>query len=136
MLLIPLTLKRIFEMNKYFLLTLSLALPNMLTLAHAQGTPLNATIIAPTETTWTSKDSTDTVTINNGSGNILTVTIFVDKNNGESSGVNISNCGETTHIDAGSSAICTNTDAGNPVNFTSDSASTRAKGTYTIKSGQ
>jgi hypothetical protein len=84
---------------------------------------------------WTSKNSTDEVTINNGNGNRLTITINVDKNLNITSptGVNVKNCGNTSHIDAGSTAICTTIDASNPVSFSSDSPTNKVSGTYILK---
>lgn len=84
---------------------------------------------------WTSKNTTDEVTINNGNGNKLSITINVDKNLNDTNtaGVSVKNCGNTTHIDAGSSAICTSSDASSPVSFSSDSPTSQASGTYTIK---
>jgi len=91
--------------------------------------------VMPASISWISKNSTDEVTINNGNANKLTITINADKssNTANTAGVNIKNCGNTTHIDAGSSAVCTTNDASNPVSFSSDSQIYKASGTYVIK---
>lgn len=84
---------------------------------------------------WVSHSSSEPVTINNGNGNSLTITINVAAStipNVTVPGVNVKNCGQTKHIDAGSSAICTTHDAANPVSFASDSQNT-ASGTYQVK---
>lgn len=97
--------------------------------------------VQPDAVKWISKNSTDTITINNGNGNILTISINVDKpappSTSSSSpatipGVNLTNCGDTKHIDAGSSAVCTTKDASNPVSFSSDSPTFAASGSYII----
>lgn len=79
---------------------------------------------------WVSKSTQDPVTIANGNGVSIVVEILVDKTG---SGINLKNCGMTTHVDAGSSAICSNTDSSNSVSFTSDSMDKPAMGTYQIK---
>src|SRR5579872_930040 len=83
---------------------------------------------------WVSKNSADTITIQNGTGAAIVIEITV--NSTSSSGVRgivVKNCGATTHIDAGSTGICTTNDPANPVNFNSDSATDPASGTYQIK---
>lgn len=99
------------------------------------------TVITSGQTTsWTSKSSADVVTINNGTGKKLTITINVDKPASPQAndttwsppGVNVNNCGDTKHIDAGSSAVCTTSDSLNPVNFSSDSNTIPASGKYNI----
>lgn len=87
---------------------------------------------------WISKNSTDEVVVQNGNGAPLVVQINVINNQDPDSpgfdapGINIKNCGSTTHVRAGNSAICTTSDATHPVTFTSDS-SDPAMGTYQIK---
>lgn len=81
---------------------------------------------------WTSKGSNDPFTIQNGSGTPITIAINVNGGPTNTPGVNIKNCGNTTHINAGSSAICSTNDANNPVTLTSDSTMP-ASGTYQIK---
>lgn len=95
--------------------------------------PAAAIIQAPI--TWLSKNSSDEITINNGNSNKLTITINVDKNINvpDSVGINVKNCGNTTHIAGGSSGVCTTNDPANPVSFSSDSPSIEASGTYAIK---
>lgn len=100
------------------------------------------TVGAPVK--WTSINSSEETTINNGNGNMLTITIVVDKiptinpslpnsPSPKSPGINVKNCGDTRHVDAGSSTVCTTNDAINPVSFSSDSPNDKASGTYTIK---
>ena len=100
------------------------------------------TVGAPVK--WTSINSSEETTINNGNGEMLTITIVVDKIptlnpslpnslNPKSPGINVKNCGDTRHVDAGSSTVCTTKDAVNPVSFSSDSPTDKASGTYTIK---
>lgn len=81
---------------------------------------------------WVSDSASDKVTIENGTGAMLNIVLNVnDDGSGKASGINIINCGETTHIDPGSSAICKTNDPKNPVTFNSDSANI-ATGTYQI----
>ena len=83
---------------------------------------------------WVSKSSTDDVVIQNGSGATLVIEINVINNpHSNATGIDIKNCGATTHIKAGSSGICTTTDATHPVSFSSDNPSDPASGTYQIK---
>lgn len=118
-------------MRKIFLI----ACLSLVQLSYAQ--PPAAKIEVPPEPTfWSSKNSNDIVTINNGNANHLTITINVDKNpiaGNNVPGVTINNCGDTKHIDAGSSAVCSTNDPANPVNFSSDNATSAASGTYIIK---
>lgn len=79
---------------------------------------------------WSSKDNSDTVTVQNGTGLQLIISISVDK---KGVGINIKNCGTTNHIDAGSTAVCASRDPANPVNFSSDTGEKEAMGTYEIK---
>lgn len=83
---------------------------------------------------WVSKNSSDAVTIQNSNGVSLLIVINVD---GVGStgvpGVNIANCGNTTHINAGSSAICETNDANHPVTLNSDNSTIAATGNYQIK---
>lgn len=78
---------------------------------------------------WISKSSNDTVTISNSTGLQVQVTIVVDK---PGSGINLKNCGNTSHVDAGSTVVCLSQDPNNQINFTSDSGSP-ATGTYQMK---
>ena len=84
------------------------------------------------EINWVSKGLADTVTIQNGSSARLTININVSTAT-NAAGINIKNCGTINHVDAGSSAICITNDANNPVNFTSDSQTKIAAGTYQIE---
>lgn len=120
-------------MNKIILVTLIASSVSLFESAYAQAVPPASVVNPPTP--WVSKNSTDEVTINNGNGNKLTITINVDKNANATNpaGVNIKNCGDTTHIDAGSSAVCTTSDSGNPVTFSSDSPTVKVTGNYIIK---
>jgi len=79
---------------------------------------------------WISKTSNDTVTINNSAGVQLQVTIVVDK---PGSGINLKNCGNTSHVDAGSTAVCLSQDPNNQINFTADSSAQPATGHYQMK---
>jgi hypothetical protein len=128
-------------MNVIIRYALGLILSSVAVITFAQAP--TTTIITPSQTVkWTSKNSSDVVTINNGSGNLLTITITVNKPaiaqtspNSPSitfPGVNLTNCGNTTHIDAGSSGVCTTKDPSNPVSFNSDSPTYMATGTYSI----
>lgn len=123
-------------MNKIIFVALIAGSIGLIQSAFAE-TPTVTTVVAPAPVvTWTSKNTTDEVTINNGNGNTLTITINVDKVANPASppaGVNVKNCGSTTHIDPGSSGICTSSDASNPVSFSSDSPTYKASGTYQIK---
>lgn len=82
---------------------------------------------------WVSNGSSDEVTIQNGNGAHLIIQINVIGNqDARAPGIDIKNCGKTTHVKAGSSAICTTSDAVDPVTFSSESNDT-ATGTYQIK---
>lgn len=119
-------------MNRLMSLAILVMFPALIIPVFAQ-----VVVNVPSETSvpWISKNSADTVTINNGNGNKLTITINVDKNPSITNppGLNVNNCGNTTHIDAGSSSICTTSDANNPVSFRSDSPTYKVTGTYIIK---
>lgn len=83
---------------------------------------------------WVSKNSTDSVTIQNGTGIRIMVEITVkggDKN--QFAGLNIKNCGITTHVDPGSSAICYSNDPNRPISFSSDNGTVPASGSYYIR---
>lgn len=82
---------------------------------------------------WSSKSNNDTVTIDNGAGIPLLILITVDGGSDNASGVNVSNCGTTKHIDAGSSTICSTNDPANPVSFSTDNANVTATGTYQVR---
>lgn len=83
--------------------------------------------------TWSSKGGNDTVTVQNGTGANMTVMInVIDDGTTDAAGINIKNCGKTTHVDPGSSVVCVTSDPNNPISFTSDKPST-ALGTYQIK---
>jgi hypothetical protein len=81
---------------------------------------------------WVSKNSSDSFTIQNGAGTPIVIQINVGGSAPNAAGVNVKNCGETTHINAGSSTICSTNDANNPVTLTSD-GNNSAYGTYQIK---
>ena len=81
---------------------------------------------------WLSKNSNDPFTIQNGAGTPIVIEINVGGSGPIAAGVNVKNCGETTHINAGSSTICSTNDATNPVTLTSDGTNPAA-GTYQIK---
>lgn len=81
-------------------------------------------------TSWSSKSTDDTVTIQNGNAVPIIVEITV---NGGGAGINLQNCGNTSHVNAGSSAICSNSDSTSPINFSSDTTDKKTSGTYLIK---
>lgn len=94
---------------------------------------------SPVSVKWISKNSSDEITIHNGNGFRIMITINVDHavhgaqaTGVNQLGVNIKNCGDTKHIDAGSSAVCITRDSANPVRFSSDSQSHAVSGTYSI----
>jgi hypothetical protein len=84
---------------------------------------------------WVSKNSSDQFSIQNGAGTPIVIEINVGGSGPNASGVNIKNCGETTHINAGSSTICSTNDSKNPVTLSSD-GNNAAYGTYQIKPQQ
>lgn len=120
-------------MNKIGMLILTCSI-GLNTFSYAE-TPTTITTTMPANIDWISKNSSEEITINNGTGNKLIITINVQKitTGTKTTGVNIKNCGNTTHIDAGSSGICSTNDPVNPVSFSSDSATDPATGTYNIK---
>lgn len=90
---------------------------------------------------WLSKGTFDTVKIDNPNKQALIIQISVDKiitvegaaKDTVSAGVNVKNCGNTTHLDPGSSVICNSQDAVNPVQFSSDSEQKLATGSYQVQ---
>jgi hypothetical protein len=85
------------------------------------------------ETGWISKSSTDPITIQNAQGLPIVIVIKVTGIGSTVPGINVKNCGSTTHVDPGSSAICTTNASANPVTISSDSSARPASGTYQIK---
>jgi hypothetical protein len=112
-----------------FILTLGTLFFSSLTQAQATDTEKSCFPLV----TWASKNSTEPVTIQNGNGVRLIIQIIVSKTSSTSVGINVKNCGTTSHVDAGSSTVCFNTDGSNPVTFSSDSGTVAAAGTYQIK---
>lgn len=84
---------------------------------------------------WTSKNTNDPVSIQNGAGTPILIQINVSgaQANANGHGVSVRNCGTTTHINAGSSTICETNDNKNPVTLTSDDNNIPVSGTYQIK---
>ncbi len=82
---------------------------------------------------FSSQNSNDPVVIANGSGVPLLIVITLPGSGQSFPGVNILNCGNTTHLSAGSTAICSNNDSNNPVTLTAESDNKPVKGTYQIK---
>lgn len=93
---------------------------------------------------WTSANAKDVITVQNNVPNrVVKLQVFVSQisvgNNYPPPGVNIQNCGSTTHINPGSSAICDLTatpENKNPVvTFSSDSEDTLnpANGVYQVQ---
>lgn len=82
---------------------------------------------------WVSKTAGDNVTVENGTGAKLNIIISVttDPLSEDPAGINLKNCGNTTHIGPGSSAVCVTNDIDHPVSFSSDKT-TPATGTYQI----
>ena len=88
--------------------------------------------------TWASSNSSDVTTINNGVGGPIAIFIQVDARDLRSNpmaGINVKNCGVTTHVNAGSSVICYTSSASNPVSFSTDGRSSDkiASGTYQVE---
>jgi hypothetical protein len=91
---------------------------------------------------WVSDGFNDEIIIHNGNADRLIIVIFVDKiplspaisNTSRTlPGINVRNCGRTSHVDAGSSVTCRTSDPLNPVIFHSDTSGGRATGTYLIE---
>ena len=136
--------------NNYLKSFIFLCLSTASLTLYAQGTaaPIEQTTVVneqhPASTTlppvtWTSTGSSDEVTVENGTGANLTIVITVNDNqyvestgsSTQSAGVDVQNCGATTHIDPGSTAICVTNDPKSPVSFSADKEVT-ATGTYQI----
>jgi hypothetical protein len=88
--------------------------------------------------TWVSSTPSDIITINNGIGGPIAIFIQVDARDmmgNPMEGINVKNCGTTSHVNAGSSAICYTTSANNPVSFSADGRSSDkfARGTYQVE---
>lgn len=81
---------------------------------------------------WTSAGAGDVVSFQNGTGALLVIQITVD-NNATKTGVNITNCGSTTHINSGSTAICVTKDPSNPVSFVTDNPTNTTSGVYSVQ---
>ena len=90
-------------------------------------------------TSFASNSPSDYVVIENGNGVPIIILITVAgsaaiKSNGPTaSGIEVKNCGSTSHINPGSTAICQSTDSSSPVTLSSDSNNMPATGTYQIK---
>lgn len=90
---------------------------------------------------WLSKGTFDMVKIDNPNNQALIIQIAVDKiitvegaaKDTVSAGINLKNCGNTTHLDPGSSVICNTSDSVNPVQFGSDSEQKLATGSYQVQ---
>lgn len=83
-------------------------------------------------TAWTSQTAADVITIQNGTGVNLAIQINVDAN-ASRTGINVNNCGTTTHINSGSVGICVTADARNPVSFVTDNGNQPVSGTYIVQ---
>ena len=108
------------------LMTTSMSLYAQITLEQPQ--PVASSKPIP----WASNGGSDKVTIENGNSANLNIVINVnDDASSDPAGINVINCGDTSHIDAGSSAVCMTSDSKNPVIFNSDKEYP-ATGTYQI----
>jgi hypothetical protein len=121
-------------MNKmtFSFLFLNILLMTNLALADAPDTSATVKATFP-PSNWVSLGTNDTVTVQNGAGIAIVVFISVDRVNVNSPGINISNCGTTTHVDAGSSTVCSTHDSTNPITFSSEKDGKRATGNYQVK---
>lgn len=89
---------------------------------------------------WTSENSSDVVTIQSSVGDtyFYAVQIYVSKTilgvpSTPSTGVNVKNCGNVTHINPGSSAICQISNNNPTVTFSSDKADQAATGVFQVE---
>lgn len=96
-------------------------------LAFAQEAPAPSPVFPPVD--WTSYNTSDTISVENSTTMVLLLFVSVATNNNPNApGINIQNCGSTSHISAGSSVICP---LKKSVTFTSDGGKI-ASGTYQI----
>lgn len=122
------------KLGVVFILLCSIAIGSWL---HAQTAPDQEqkppTTASSPVVSWISKTAGDMVTIENGTGATLNIVISVttDPLSEDPAGINLKNCGGTTHIGPGSSAVCITSDIDHPISFSSDKT-TPATGTYQI----
>lgn len=95
------------------------------------GIPVNNTL-NPFVIKWSSQSPADIVSFQNGTGAALVIQIMVD-NNPTRTGINLTNCGTTSHVDAGSTVVCVTRDARSPVSFVTDNATQPVSGTYIVQ---
>jgi hypothetical protein len=87
---------------------------------------------------WILKNPDDSVVINNGTGQSLAIfisTYVYDQGFSQpklAGGINIQNCGDTTHVALNSSVVCYTRDSAHPIIFSSDNSQGSA-GTYQIE---
>lgn len=81
---------------------------------------------------WTSKSASDVISFQNGTGATLVIQITVD-NNLDKTGININNCGTTSHVDSGSTVICVTRDSRSPVYFVTDNPNRAVSGLYVVQ---
>jgi hypothetical protein len=87
---------------------------------------------------WYSKDSQDTITIDNVAGQELIVEITADDDQvvPGTTGIVVYNCDDDNpkqYVKAGSSITCRTHDANNPIKLESDRAGQSASGTYILR---
>ena len=111
-------------MKQFLLLACLLLLPLQVFADDAPDKSVSSAI------SWTSVNTDDVITIQNGNGIPLTIIITVS---GKGSPIKVKNCGTTGVVQPGSTAICTSTDASTPVSFADDNNDKPANGTYQIK---
>lgn len=119
-------------MKKITLSALAVSLLYSMTIAYAVTNP-PSNLSSFQEAHWLSKNSSDPFTIQSGTDIEIVIQINVEGTSPTAAGVDVKNCGNTTHINAGSSTICTTSDPKSPVTLTSDSGNVSASGTYQIK---
>lgn len=92
----------------------------------------NANQNNPQSIAWVSQSGDDVISFPNGTGATLVIQITVSSN-ANKTGVNVTNCGTTTHIGSGSTATCVTRDASNPVSFVTDNAAKSVSGYYVVQ---
>ncbi|MBA3660205.1 MAG: hypothetical protein H0W64_00575 [Gammaproteobacteria bacterium] len=81
---------------------------------------------------WISRNTNDSVVIQNGTS--LTLVVMIVVNMGvNASGVFVTNCGTTLRVNPGNVAICATNDATKPITITADNSNNPATGIYQIR---
>jgi hypothetical protein len=98
-----------------------------------KNTKIDSTSDNPPSEKWVSKSSNDSTVIQfNSPSSISAIIVTVD--NDSPAGIDVKNCGSMTHLRKGESASCIiKPGISSPLLFNSDTAGTKASGTYVLR---